>query len=80
MDSAPFSWDLLHDRGTLFEPLGDHQITLIDPLDVAAAAAAVLTTDGHLGNAYTLTGGTADFTTSASTLEGGIDPPPTADG
>ena len=55
MDSAPFSWDLLHDRGTLFEPLGDHQITLIDPLDVAAAAAAVLTTDGHHGKIYDLT-------------------------
>lgn len=36
--------------------------------------------EGTAMNSYTLTGGTADFTTSASTLEGGIDPPPTPDG
>jgi uncharacterized protein YbjT (DUF2867 family) len=62
MSDAPFFWDLLIDRGTLFEPLGDHLITLIDPHDVAAVAATVLTTDGHDGSIYDLT--------SAETLTG----------
>jgi len=62
MSDAPFSWDLLIERGPLFEPLGDQPITLIDPHDVAAVAATVLTTDGHDGRIYDLT--------SAETLTG----------
>jgi uncharacterized protein YbjT (DUF2867 family) len=42
--------------GCLFAPAGDARISLIDPRDVAATAAVVLTEDGHDGHAYTLTG------------------------
>ncbi|QJY45508.1 SDR family oxidoreductase [Pseudonocardia broussonetiae] len=42
--------------GRLFAPAGDARISLIDPRDVAATAAVVLTEDGHAGRAYTLTG------------------------
>lgn len=56
MSDAPFSWDRLIEHGTLFEPTGDGRITLVDPHDVAAVAATVLTTDGHDGKIYELTG------------------------
>jgi uncharacterized protein YbjT (DUF2867 family) len=36
--------------------LGDAGVSLIDARDVADVAAHVLTTDGHVGKAYTLTG------------------------
>lgn len=42
--------------GKLFAPAGDAKVTLIDPRDVAAAAAVVLTEDGHDGRTYVLTG------------------------
>jgi uncharacterized protein YbjT (DUF2867 family) len=35
---------------------GDGRMGIVDPRDVAAVAAAVLTTDSHAGQAYTLTG------------------------
>lgn len=43
-------------QGNIFKPWGDGAISLIDPRDVAAVAAHVLTTAGHDGKAYTLTG------------------------
>ncbi|SDJ37028.1 Uncharacterized conserved protein YbjT, contains NAD(P)-binding and DUF2867 domains [Actinokineospora alba] len=42
--------------GKLFAPAGEAKVTLIDPRDVAAAAAVVLTEDGHDGRTYVLTG------------------------
>lgn len=42
--------------GKLFAPAGDAKVTLIDPRDVGAAAAVVLTEDGHEGRTYVLTG------------------------
>ncbi|MCX9192831.1 NAD(P)-dependent oxidoreductase [Carbonactinospora thermoautotrophica] len=39
-----------------FLPVGKARIAMIDPRDVAAVAAAVLTTDGHDGKTYLLTG------------------------
>lgn len=45
--------------GRLFAPAGGARIAMIDPRDVGAAAAAVLTTDGHEGNTYVLTGPSA---------------------
>lgn len=42
--------------GTLFAPAGDAKVTLIDPRDVAAVAAVLLTEDGHEGRTYPLTG------------------------
>lgn len=42
--------------GKLRAPAGAAEIAMIDPSDVAAAAAVVLTEDGHLGRTYPLTG------------------------
>jgi len=50
------SADTVRTLGRLFAPAGDAAVTLIDPRDVAAVAAAVLTEDGHEGRTYTLTG------------------------
>ena len=43
-------------EGRLYAPAGDARIAMIDPRDVGAAAAAVLTTAGHRGRTYVLTG------------------------
>lgn len=43
-------------EGRLYAPAGEARIAMIDPRDVAAVAAAVLTTDGHEGLVYELTG------------------------
>jgi uncharacterized protein YbjT (DUF2867 family) len=43
-------------EGTLFAPAGGAKVALIDPRDVAAVAAVVLTADGHDGRTYPLTG------------------------
>ncbi|MFI0941792.1 NAD(P)H-binding protein [Streptomyces sp. NPDC021020] len=40
----------------VLDPVGPGRMTLIDPADIAAVAAHVLTTDGHAGRAYALTG------------------------
>jgi uncharacterized protein YbjT (DUF2867 family) len=42
--------------GVLELPAGDAAVSYVDAVDVAAAAAVVLTTDGHDGVSYTLTG------------------------
>ena len=42
--------------GKLYAPAGEAQIAMIDPRDVGAAAAAVLTSAGHDGRSYALTG------------------------
>ena len=43
-------------EGTLFAPAGGAKVAVIDPRDVAAVAAVVLTADGHEGRTYPLTG------------------------
>ena len=43
-------------QGQLFAPAGAGKIAMIDPRDVAAVAAVALTTDGHEGRTYVLTG------------------------
>jgi uncharacterized protein YbjT (DUF2867 family) len=45
--------------GRLFAPAGSGAIAMIDPRDVGAVAAAVLTRDGDEGRDYVLTGGEA---------------------
>ena len=42
--------------GVVFAPAGVARVAMIDPRDVGEAAAAVLTTPGHDGRTYTLTG------------------------
>lgn len=43
-------------QGVLAAPIGEAAVSAIDTRDIAAAAAAVLTTTGHDGHTYTLTG------------------------
>lgn len=50
------SAETIRHLGRLFAPAGDAKVTLIDPRDVAAVAAVVLTSGGHAGRTYTLTG------------------------
>jgi uncharacterized protein YbjT (DUF2867 family) len=44
-------------EGVVRDPVGPGRLSLIDPADIAAVAAAALTQDGHTGQAYVLTGG-----------------------
>jgi uncharacterized protein YbjT (DUF2867 family) len=46
-------------RNVLAVPAGDATLSFVDARDVAAVAAVALTEPGHLGQAYTLTGGRA---------------------
>ncbi|MGW4400061.1 SDR family oxidoreductase [Amycolatopsis nivea] len=43
-------------QGFIAAPIGDAAVSAIDTRDISAAAAAVLTTAGHSGRTYTLTG------------------------
>jgi uncharacterized protein YbjT (DUF2867 family) len=43
-------------EGRLYAPAGEARIAMIDPRDVGAAAAAVVSTPGHDGRTYVLTG------------------------
>lgn len=43
-------------QGAVYLPAGDGKLGVIDPRDIGAAAAAVLTSSGHEGKAYDLTG------------------------
>lgn len=44
-------------EGVVRDPVGPGRLSLIDPADITAVAAAALTEDGHVGQAYVLTGG-----------------------
>src|SRR3712207_2242902 len=48
--------EAIRQTGKLFAPADGARIAMIDPRDVAAVAAVVLTTDGHEEQTYTLTG------------------------
>jgi uncharacterized protein YbjT (DUF2867 family) len=43
-------------EGRLYAPAGEARIAMVDPYDVGAAAAVVLTSEGHDGATYVLTG------------------------
>lgn len=43
-------------QGAVYQPMGDGKMAVIDPRDIAAVAVATLTTAGHDGKAYLLTG------------------------
>ena len=51
----PFSWFGIKEHGVLAESTGDGKITMIDPSDIGAVAAKILTTRGHEGKTYELT-------------------------
>lgn len=52
-----FGWiQTVKAQGTVYGALGEAALPVIDPVDIAAAAAVVLTTPGHAGKAYDLSG------------------------
>lgn len=56
MTNTPFGWAAIRDRGQLIEPLGGRKVVMIDPRDIAAVAIKALTTQGHDGKIYELSG------------------------
>ena len=44
------------DEGIIYHPMGDGKLGMIDVRDIADVAIEVLTSDGHAGKGYTLTG------------------------
>jgi uncharacterized protein YbjT (DUF2867 family) len=48
--------DGIHQAGAVFLPAAGAKVAMVDPRDVAEVAAVALTTDGHEGRAYELTG------------------------
>ncbi|WP_433682613.1 SDR family oxidoreductase [Nocardia sp. CA-119907] len=46
----------IRDHGAVYAPFGQGRIAVVDPHDIAAVAARALTTDGHEGQIYTLSG------------------------
>ena len=70
--STPLAWTFLRDNiyldyvpffagadGVIRGPAGDGRVAAVARADIAASAAAVLTSDGHAGAAYGMTGGEA---------------------
>jgi len=51
----PFSWIGIKEYGTLSEATGEGKISMIDPRDIGAVAAKILTSGGHEGQTYELT-------------------------
>jgi uncharacterized protein YbjT (DUF2867 family) len=55
--SNAFAWaESVRSRRTIEAPFGDVGLPLVDPADIAEMAAVVLCEDGHVGQAYELTG------------------------
>jgi uncharacterized protein YbjT (DUF2867 family) len=56
MTAVPFAWNTQLRERVWREPLGGYPIVMVDPVDVAAAAALTLTRPGHEHRIYELTG------------------------
>jgi len=56
MSHVPFVWTSVLEKGRLLEPHGGRKVVMIDPYDIGAVAARVLTTAGHEGKIYELSG------------------------
>jgi len=55
--SNAYAWaPAVRERRTIAAPFGDVGLPIVDPLDIAGTAAAVLLGEGHDGQAYELTG------------------------
>jgi len=64
--------------GQLYWAMDDAKLAMIDIRDIAECAAAVLTSDGHVGETYVLTGPRAvSFHDVANALSGALDKPVT---
>ncbi|KOU66409.1 NmrA family transcriptional regulator [Streptomyces sp. MMG1533] len=56
-DSNTLQWaEMIRAQRTVAAPFGDVALPTIDPADIAEVAAVALRDDGHVGNAYELTG------------------------
>jgi len=62
--------DAIVGQGSIFRPTGDGKAAVIHPHDIAAAAAQVLTSPGHEGKTYELTGPQALSAAELATLLG----------
>ena len=56
MQNTMMGAESVGDNGTLYHSMGEGKLGLIDVRDIAAVAVEVLTSDGHEGKGYTLTG------------------------
>ncbi len=56
MSNALFWAHDIKSSGVIYQPLGEGKTAIIDPVDIGGVAVKALTTDGHAGKAYTLTG------------------------
>jgi uncharacterized protein YbjT (DUF2867 family) len=56
MSNTPYGWFSVRETNRLVEPQGARKVTLIDPRDIAEAAAVALTTPGHENKTYELVG------------------------
>lgn len=56
MSNALFWRDTIRSEGKVFSNYGDGKLPPVDPRDIAAVAVLALTTDGHEGKAYPVTG------------------------
>jgi uncharacterized protein YbjT (DUF2867 family) len=55
--SNALAWaETIKSQGAFYQPTGDGRWSTIDPADIGAVAVKALTTPGHEGKAYTLTG------------------------
>ncbi|MER2561472.1 MAG: SDR family oxidoreductase [Myxococcaceae bacterium] len=56
MTNSVMSADTIKRDGAIYSPVGDGKSALIDPVDIGAVAVKALTTSGHEGKIYTLSG------------------------
>jgi uncharacterized protein YbjT (DUF2867 family) len=56
MSNTLFWRDSIRSQGKVFSNYGDGKLPPVDPRDIAAVAVLALTTDGHEGKAYSITG------------------------
>ncbi|HUJ61796.1 MAG TPA: SDR family oxidoreductase, partial [Kofleriaceae bacterium] len=75
--SNAFGWaPTVKSQGAIYQPMGSGKMAVIDPRDIASVGAKALTTSGHEGKAYDLTGPEAlDMTQQAKILGDAIGKP-----
>ncbi len=56
MQTTLMGANIVRDQGIIYHAMGAGKLGMIDARDIADVAAEVLTTDGHVGKGYTLTG------------------------
>jgi len=70
MENLLMNVDTIQKEGAIYSPLGGARISAISVEDIGAVIAKILTTGGHAGKVYTLTGPAAvSYAEIAATLE-----------